>query len=130
MPNRFLKKQKKEYFPKDENSSDFLSFSDKATQTEDYKTPDEKRDTGDRKYKIHLIKSLDLTVDDDEYEPHFTGVAWIDDNQLICVDEENAKLKICSLSSGKILKHLKVSSPLAVSVWGEGVAIAYTMTKR
>lgn len=119
----FTKETKKEYFPKDENSSDFWGFSDKATQTEeDLKTFDEKRDTGDKQYKIHLIKSLDLTVDDDEYEPHFTGVAWIDDDQFISVDKENEKLKICSLSSGKISKHLKVSPPLAVSVWGEGVA--------
>lgn len=119
----FPKEVKKENFPKDENSSDFFTFSDKATQTEDnFKTFDEKKYTGDKKYKIHLIKSLDLTVDDDKYEPHCTGVAWIDDNQFISVDTENAKLKIYSLSSGKILKTGKVAAPLAVSVWGEGVA--------
>lgn len=119
----FTKETKKEYFPKDENSSDFLGFSDKATQTEeDLKTFDEKRNTGDKKYKIHLIKSLDLTVDDDEYEPHFRGVAWIDDDQFISADIKNEKLKICSLSSGKILKNVKVVAPLAVSVWGKGVA--------
>eukprot|EP00105_Crassostrea_gigas_P037524 XP_019921672.1 PREDICTED: uncharacterized protein LOC105325674 isoform X1 [Crassostrea gigas] len=119
----FIKETKKEYFPKDENSSDFLCFSDKATQTEeDLKTFDEKRNTGDKKYEIHLIKSLDLTVDDDEYEPHFTGVAWIDDDQFISADIKNEKLKICSLSSGKILRNAKVVAPLAVSVWGEGVA--------
>lgn len=119
----FTKETKKEYFPKDENSSDFLCFSDKATQTEeDLKTFDEKRNTGDKKYEIHLIKSLDLTVDDDEYEPHFTGVAWIDDDQFISADIKNEKLKICSLSSGKILRNAKVVAPLAVSVWGEGVA--------
>lgn len=119
----FPKEIKKEHFPKYENSSDFLSFSDKATQTEEnFKTFDGKKDTVDRKYKIHLIKSLDLSIDDDEHEPHFTGVAWIDDKQFISVDKDNAKLKICSLSSGKISKHVKVSAPLAVSVWREGVA--------
>lgn len=41
---------------------------------------DEKRDIGDRKYKIYFIKSLDLMVDDDEYELYFIGVVWIDDN--------------------------------------------------
>lgn len=116
----FTKETKQEYFPKDENSSDFLGFSEKATQTEDdFKKFDEKKD---RKYKINFIKSLDLTVNDDKYEPRFSGVAWIDNNKFIGLDTENAKLKICSLSSGKILKNVKVVAPLAVSVWGEGVA--------
>lgn len=116
----FTKETKQEYFPKDENSSDFLGFSEKDTQTEeDFKKFDEKKD---RKYKINFIKSLDLTVDDDKYEPRFSGVAWIDNNKFIGLDTENAKLKICSLSSGKILKNVKVVAPLAVSVWGEGVA--------
>lgn len=41
---------------------------------------DEKWNIGDKKYKIYFIKSLDLMVDDDEYELYFRGVVWIDDD--------------------------------------------------
>lgn len=41
---------------------------------------DEKCDIGDKEYKIYFIKSLDLMVDDDEYELYFIGVVWIDDD--------------------------------------------------
>lgn len=120
MPNRLQKKQKKNIFQKMRIRLIFLVFLKKLhRQKKILKSSKKKKD---RKYKINFIKSLDLTVDDDKYEPRFSGVAWIDNNQFIGLDTENAKLKICSLSSGKILRNVKVVAPLAVSVWGEGVA--------
>lgn len=68
------------------------------------------------------MKSVDLTADDDKHKPYFTGVAWIDENEFVAVDAGNGKLKIYSLLSGKILKKVKIAEPLAVSVWGGGIA--------
>lgn len=77
----FIKEIKKEYFLKDENLFDFFGFFDKFIQIEeDFKMFDEKWNIGDKKYKIYFIKSLDLMVDDDEYELYFRGVVWIDDD--------------------------------------------------
>lgn len=77
----FKKEIKKEYFLKDENLFDFFGFFDKVIQIEeDFKMFDEKWNIGDKKYIIYFIKSLDLMVDDDEYELYFRGVVWIDDD--------------------------------------------------
>lgn len=77
----FIKEIKKDYFLKDENLFDFFGFFDKVIQIEeDFKMFDEKWNIGDKKYKIYFIKSLDLMVDDDEYELYFRGVVWIDDD--------------------------------------------------
>lgn len=78
-------------------------------------------DTKKGKYEINIIKSVDLTEDDDKHKPYFTGVAWIGENEFVAVDAGNSKLKIYSLLSGKMLKKVEISDPLAVSVWGEGI---------
>lgn len=111
-------------YSKDDYSSDFIRLSDKATQTleEDFGKSNGIKDTEKKKYKISLMKSVDLTADDDKHKPYFTGVAWIDENEFVAVDAGNGKLKIYSLLSGKILKKVKIAEPLAVSVWGGGIA--------
>lgn len=77
----FIKEIKKDYFLKDENLFDFFGFFDKVIQIEeDFKMFDEKWNIGDKKYEIYFIKSLDLMVDDDEYELYFICVVWIDDD--------------------------------------------------
>lgn len=111
--------EKKWASPQDDNSSDFVySYDDKATQTLEV----DFENTQKRKYKINVIKRRSLSADDDNNEPYFTGVAWIDENNFIAVDAKNAKLKKYSLLSGKIVKAVKTFAPLAVSVWAEGVA--------
>lgn len=110
-------------YSKEDNSSDFVHFSDKTTQTleEDFEKNNETMDTKKGKYEINIIKSVDLTEDDDKHKPYFTGVAWIGENEFVAVDAGNSKLKIYSLLSGKMLKKVEISDPLAVSVWGEGI---------
>lgn len=109
----------------DDNLSDFFSVCDKAIQTrdEDFGMLDENIRTEKRKYKIDFIKCLDLTANGDKYEPYFTGLAWIDENQFVAVDAGNEKLKKCSITSGLLSKYVKISSPLTVSVWAEGIAL-------
>lgn len=117
-------------FPHKENSSDFVRLSDKATQTseDDFGKCNGNNDMK-RKYEINITKRLDLTANDDQQKPYFTSVAWIDENNFVAVDAGNAKLKIYSLLSGKILKEVKISEPLTVSVWDEGIACLSKVNK-
>lgn len=110
-------------FPKTENASDFVRLFNKATQTleEDFKKCNGNNDVK-RKYEINIIKRPDFIANDDKQKPYFTGVAWIDENTFVAVDAGNAKLKIYSLLSAKILKKVKISEPLTIFVCDEGIA--------
>lgn len=107
-----------------------VRLSDKATQTseDDFGKCNGTNDMK-RKYEINIKKRLDLTANDDQQKPYFTSVAWIDENNFVAVDAGNAKLKIYSLLSGKILKEVKISEPLTVSVWDEGIACLSKVNK-
>lgn len=106
-----------------ENSSDFLSVSDKAVQTVDmdFENFPVNKDYKKRTYCIEKIKSIPLRTDEDKQQPYFTSVAWINEIEFVAVDAPNAKLKIYSFLSGTILKSKKITEPLAVSVWKDGI---------
>lgn len=123
-----IEKKSANPFPKKENSSDCVHLSDKATQTSE---DDIRKCNGNMKtkYEINITKRLDLTANDGKQKPYFTGVAWIDENNFVAVDAGNAKLKIFSRLSGKNLKEVKISEPLTVSVWDEGIACLSKVNK-
>lgn len=83
-----------------------------------------KDDNEQRASKVYQekFKTL-LTLDNNEDQlPHYTSVAWIDEDNIAVVDQRNQKLKVISKGNSVVRMAIKVSNCIVVSSFNQGLA--------
>ncbi|XP_061193377.1 E3 ubiquitin-protein ligase TRIM56-like [Saccostrea echinata] len=117
-----------------------LTYNDKITDSDLYRESGDPSDNSDsssseqasdddeetESISVTLVREIYVKIYSDSERPVFSGIAWINNNKFVTVDKANEKIIMYSLSSGKILKSIKNSKALAVSVWKNGISCLST----